>query len=331
LISQWLKAIRSASVIALVAVALTACGKSDDKTAEQKPTGQVIAKVGDQDVTITELNNERRHAQVPANAKPDDVTRALLNSIVERKVMAKRALDQSLDRQPTTLLELLRSREAVLAEAYVSGAFANQTPVSDSEVQKFIADNPRMFDHQEVLFLDQVVVDDNSLTQDVLTELQPAKNLEQIEKTLDGHGIRHFRRVTTTSSAILPAAAVARFADSKPGDVFLIRNPPATYFSVVTGHQTQPLDGKAAAEVARNVLQTRKNAEALAEIRKVALNGVNITYEGDYAKIMTAKADAEGTTQQTSSVPNEADKGASNVNVQSSPTAQSPESTVEKP
>jgi hypothetical protein len=127
------------------------------------------------------------------------------------------------------------------------------------------------------------------LTPDILKEIEPAKSLSDVEHVLDLHTIRHFRRVETTSSAVLPAEVVTRMAAAKPDDVFLVRNPPAAYFSVVTGRNNQPLTGQAAIDVARNILQTRKNAADLAEILQVAKQGVDVSYTGDYAKIMAVQ------------------------------------------
>ena len=95
---------------------LAGCGK---KQAEPAVVGQVIAHVGPDDVTAQELDNELRLANVPADKRSDPIVKAALSRIVERKYLVQQAVAAKLDREPTVHLDLLRSREQILAGAFV--------------------------------------------------------------------------------------------------------------------------------------------------------------------------------------------------------------------
>src|SRR5277367_4640129 len=99
-----------------LAMLLAGCGKKQDATAV---VGQVIAHVGPDDVTQQELDNELRLANVPPDKRSDEVLKALLGRVIERKYLAQEAIAAKLDREPTQHLDLLRSREQILAGAYV--------------------------------------------------------------------------------------------------------------------------------------------------------------------------------------------------------------------
>ncbi len=65
-------------------------------------------------MTIQEVDNEMRLANVPTEKRKDpEILKRILNEIVTRKYMVKQALDAKLDREPTVLLDILRSRELV--------------------------------------------------------------------------------------------------------------------------------------------------------------------------------------------------------------------------
>jgi len=316
-----------AAALAFMALAVTGCDDKSKKTADATPGGQVIARVAGAEVTIYELNEERRHVTVAPNAKPDDVTRALLDALVERKILAKQAIDAGLDRQPNTLLELRRARETILAQAYVTRQAAGRTPVAQRDIEKFVADNPNMFANQEELFVDQVVVDNASLTPELEKTIHPSKNLADVERILDENSIKHFRRVETLSSAVIPPEAATKMENAGPDDVFVFRNDQIAAYSVVTGKRLQPVTGDVALSLARNRLQSQKNAADLAEIRQVARQGINVTYLGDYTALMAAKPQSAGTSAPIA--PNETEKSGNTPTDGSAPaggdTAKSPD------
>ncbi len=270
---------------------LSGCG-DDKKKAEKAPAGQVIARVAGDEVTIHELNTERRYVNVPANMKDEDVSRGLLEALVERKALVKRATDAGLDRQPNVLLELRRAREQVLAQAYIQQQAATRTPVAKRDIEKFVADNPRMFADQQVLYLDQVATANASITQELVAALDKAKNLNEVETILDQNSVKHFRRLDSTSTATLPPELVTQIKKAKSDDVLLIRSGEVAYFSVLLSERPQPLTGDDALAVARRSLQARKNQADIAEIREAAKQGIEVVYLGDYVAIMASKADA---------------------------------------
>ena len=131
---------RVAVVIAFCGIFLTGCGK---KTAGQ-PGGQVVAHVGDEVVTTQELENEFRWANVPADKQKDpDTLRKVLGDLVLRKYLLQQALASKLDREPSILLDVLRSREQVLANAFLQRSVASKSP-GKADIDRYIANNPSL-------------------------------------------------------------------------------------------------------------------------------------------------------------------------------------------
>src|SRR3954471_12848854 len=65
-----------------------------------KPTGQVVATVDGDEITLTELNAELATMQVPANADKKQVQNAALERIIERKLLAGAARQDGIDQNP---------------------------------------------------------------------------------------------------------------------------------------------------------------------------------------------------------------------------------------
>ena len=102
--------LRSSLLLALCGLALAGCDKKPDVTTEA-PKSQVVAKIGNQVVTVQELDNEFRLGNVTAEKRKDpDTIKRVLGELVTRKYLVQQALDAKLDREPTVLLDILRSK-----------------------------------------------------------------------------------------------------------------------------------------------------------------------------------------------------------------------------
>src|SRR5208282_6925945 len=102
---------KGALVGASVAVLLlSGCGKKNG----DHPVGQVIAHVGQDEITQQELENEFRLANIPADKRDDAITKQALREIVTRKAVARQAIAAKIDREPTMQLDLLRDKETML-------------------------------------------------------------------------------------------------------------------------------------------------------------------------------------------------------------------------
>src|SRR6202035_575493 len=100
------------------------CGKGGDNQAAA-PRGQVVAHVGGEVITAQELENEFRLDNISADKQKDPETlKRVLGDLVARKSLVRQALDAKLDREPGVLLDILRSREVVLANAAISRTIA---------------------------------------------------------------------------------------------------------------------------------------------------------------------------------------------------------------
>ena len=150
-----------------LALLLAGCGKGGENQAVSK--GQVVAHVGNDVITITELDNEFRLANIPADKqKQPEIVKRILGDLVLRKYLAQQALAAKLDREPGVLLDILRAREQVLASAFISrNVAAKASAISQSEVSKYIESNPQKFADRQLITVDQITFPIGPETQSV--------------------------------------------------------------------------------------------------------------------------------------------------------------------
>ena len=269
------------------ALLLAGCGK---KAAEPAVVGQVIAHVGPDDVTQQELDNELRLANVPADKRSDPIVKAALSRIVERKYLVQQAIAAKLDREPTVHLDLLRSREQILAGAFVQRDLsAKMSAISKNEVDSYIQAHPKQFDQRELFQVDQISFPTPKDAEALAAATKDFKSLEQVQAKLNEMNIKFSRGTATLDScATMPPEMLKVLDAHKSDDIYFIRSRGRASFFKVASIDPKPMTTEEAKEFAKRQLRAdigRTGAEAIA---KSAL--ADGKFEGDFARIMTVAA-----------------------------------------
>jgi EpsD family peptidyl-prolyl cis-trans isomerase len=280
----------------LVGVGLSGCGKGGENQAAA-PKGQVVAHVGNEVITTQELENEFRLNNIPADKQKDPATlKRIMGDLVARKYLARQAVDSKLDREPGVLLDILRSRELVLANAAVSRTVAAKvSALSQADVEKYIANNPAKFANRQLMAVEQITFPIGPNTQSVIDATRDAKSLDEIDQKLTALNVPHGRSTGSINSAELPENLFDQMQLKRPDDVFFLRAGANGVFIVVKSEEARPLSGEAAMNFARLVLRADLLKSELG-MASVAAN-LEAKYEGDYARLMSEQGQEPSATQ----------------------------------
>jgi EpsD family peptidyl-prolyl cis-trans isomerase len=282
--------LRAGLLIAVCGLVLASCSKKPDDVTTEAPKSQVVAKIGNQVVTVQELDNEFRLANVPAEKRKDpEMIKRVLGELVTRKYLVQQALDAKLDREPTVLLDILRSKELVLANALASRDVTTKSAaISKGDTDNYIANNPLKFANRQVMSVDQITFPLSSTSQAVIDATKEMKTLDEVDQKLTAMGVPHGRSTGAFNVADLPPELLNAVTTKKPDDIFFVRSGANGVFFKVTGQETRPLEGQAAVNAARQYL-TQDMIKSEVGMTSVAAN-LEAKYEGEYAAIM---ADAQ--------------------------------------
>jgi EpsD family peptidyl-prolyl cis-trans isomerase len=276
-------------LVALCALGLAACSKKSDVTSEA-PKSQVVAKIGNQVVTAQELENEFRLANVAVEKRKDpEIVKRVLGDLVTRKYMVQQALDAKLDREPTVLLDVLRSKEIVLANALATrDVTTKSSSISKADVDSYIANNPLKFADRQLLAVEQISFVLAATSQAVVDATREMKTLDEVDQKLTAMGIPHGRSSGAVSTGDLPPELMKQISAHQADDIFFIRSGANGLFFKVTSQETRPLQGPEAINAARQYLR-QDIVKSDIGMTSVAAN-LEAKYEGDYAAIMSAAA-----------------------------------------
>jgi EpsD family peptidyl-prolyl cis-trans isomerase len=271
-------------VVGVCAVFLADCSKKAEDQAGA-PKGQVVAHVGKDDVTIHELENEFRLANIPQDKRSDEIVKRVLSDLVQRKLLVQQALAAKLDREPTVFLDIMRSREQILASTFVQRNVQNKaTAIGKSDIDQYIANNPIKFSQREAMIGEQITFPLTANSQPVLDVTKDSKSLDEIDKKLTDMDVVHSRSVGTLNSADLPEEVFKLMQAKKADDVFFFRTGTNGIFFKLKNEESRPVTGDDAQKLAKQALTVNLfKAEAT---KTASAAESQAKYEGDYARIM---------------------------------------------
>jgi EpsD family peptidyl-prolyl cis-trans isomerase len=278
-------------LIAIAGTSLVNCGK---KSEQAGPPGQVIAHIGKEDVTAQELENEFGWASITPDKRDDETIKRVLGDLVLRKYLAQKAVEAELDRQPAVLLNILRSREQALANAYLGRDVATKaSAIGKTEIQNYINSQPWKFANRKIYTVEQITIPLTPEAQAAVDAAKPLKSLDEIDQKLNELKILHNRSMGIMSSGEFSKQVLEQVEGKKNTDQFYVQTPTSGVFFKVRGEETRPLAGEAAEQIARqalvaNLIRSEANTQALA-----AAADSEVKYEEPYARIMGKEKPAD--------------------------------------
>ena len=264
------------------------CSKKIEENTEA-PNSQIVARLGDDVITTQELDNEFRIERVPVEKRKDPtVIKQVLGELVTRKYLVRKALDAKLDREPTVLLDMLRAREMVLANAAASRVVSAKTSeIGEPDIDSYIAKNPLKFSGRQIATIEQITLPANAVSQALIDTMKDMKTLDAVDQKLTSLGLAHSRSTGALNSGEVSPDFFNLVVAKQADNVFFLRGNPNSVFFKVIGIETRPLEGDEAVKVARQALQidlVKSEASLTAVEARLAAK-----YEGEYANAMGAQ------------------------------------------
>ena len=275
------------STLALT-ILLTGCGEKttqQDAADENFVSGQVLARVNGEEITIYELNNELSRMKISEDTR-EEMSKNVLKSLVVRTIFEQNAKKNKLDRAPNIMMDIERSKSTILAKAYLQSQMVKKPDVPRSEIEAFIFDNPNLFANRAYYTFDTIILSNNYLSKEKRERWESVTNLDDIESELLQEGLDYKRMPYTAFSETLPAGVMDDMHQLKlNGDVFFIVMKDVSYLNIYKTSRPAVLTGKKAVAAAEGRLSVQKTKEFLVKLEADAFTSANIEYFEDYQSL----------------------------------------------
>lgn len=272
--SGWRGAVALSAVAALLVVG--GCGK--------KPGGQVIAVVGDEEITQQELRAEAMTAAPGAAQDFEAAAPALLQRVIERNLLAEYARDEGLDRGPEYVARRRQLEQTLLASLAARKLAGEPKAPTEAEVRKFMADAPTWFAGRERLTLDQLSFP-TPADQSQIKALTELNSVDAIFAKLRTDGVKVTRGRTVLDTGSIDPFVGKQIAALPNGEIFDLSTNGSTFIGTIVARTPNPTPADQAVQAASDALIRAKSgktvSDKVAELRKAA----KVTYAPAYQPI----------------------------------------------
>lgn len=272
------------AVLALVAVALVACGDKGGK----KAATQVAAKVGSEEISVHQINFVLSRTNT-ANATPESAERLrheVLEKLIDQQLAVDQALEKKLDRSPEVVSQLEAARREVLARAYVQQLAGSLPKPTTEEAQKYFADNPALFSQRRIFNLQELLVPAAAgaeVAEQVKAQVTAGKSMDEIANWLKGQGVRFGGNSATRSAEQIPLELLKTVHGLKDGQTTIINSAQGFTVLRIASSQSAPVTEAVALPRIQQFLANQRGAEAVAKAIKELRANTTVTYMGDFA------------------------------------------------
>jgi EpsD family peptidyl-prolyl cis-trans isomerase len=248
------------------------------------PTGQVVATVNGQEVTVRDIAAELGPFSTPDPKVRKAAETAALENIVSRKIIAQDAVAQGLDKTPDFALLKQRAIDNLLAQL-LEKKLAAQVPVPTKEdADAFVVAHPNMFSQRKIFVVDQLRMA-RPTDPAVLKPLQPLKTLAEVEAQLDKDHIAYQKGVGSLDALAVDPNLIDQIVKLPAGEIFIVPSNGELLVNQIRDTQTAPVTGDQASQFALNYLRRQRTQDTVRR-QMSALVGkglAQVSFNKDYA------------------------------------------------
>lgn len=262
----------------LLALALSGCKPA----ATGSSPSQVVATVGDREISILQFNNALKLVGIPQPGEP--IRREITEKLIDRELVVAQALADQLDRTPEVLLQIEEARRDVLALAYAERVAATAEPPSDNEVARYYAEHPELFAERRIFRLREVTLAaDIPQLDEVKTRFAQRQPLAQVAIWLRGQNVAFNDQVVIRAAEQLPIEALPRMNAAAENQTVLFDTPRGVIAYTVLAAQPAPVLWENARPIIRDYLAKQAGKRAMEARAKQLRAASRIAYGEAFA------------------------------------------------
>ena len=254
------------ALIIVILGLIASCGK---KNSEEK-TSQSIVRVNGDEITIHQLNNELKRANVQPSQQ-DAAGKQIMQKLVDRQILVQEALKNKLDRNPRVMDIIENAKLQILAQAYLEDKVATIAKPTDAEIADYHAKHTEIFANRKIYVMYEVVF---AVGADKVAELQSlsnsAKTMEDVNKWLEANQIKSASSQTTHAAETLPPELLSKLSKMAIGDLIFINANGRTVAGRLVETKQVPIAEADAKPLIERILTGQKRKEAAeAEMKRL--------------------------------------------------------------
>lgn len=288
------------------ALVLAACDSDEPK---EKKNGQALVSVNGKEVTMLQLNEEIKRA----NVRPEQyeaASKQLLESLIVRQLILDEAVRNKLDRTPDVMQARDRANAQVIAQAYMQGIASKLAKPTQPEIDEYFQKHPEFFSQRKQFDLITVRVATKDISSELKKTIDAAKSVDQVVAWLEKNKVAYLRSLASRSSTDLPPQMAKMLQEKSKDTIFIVNEQENSLLISVNAIKDSPITLAAAAPQIERFLLNQKYKEATdAEVTRL-----RTAAKIEYLNAKAPESSAADKTAVPQAAPN-ADNSTSNLNL----------------
>ncbi len=277
---------RVVRIVAMLSICLVAgaCRYDFWRHHTAAPTGQVVATVGDHEITTRDLQSELVGVTTTDPKLQKAARDQALQLIIKRTILADAASARGIDKDPDFAIRRERADQLTLIQA-LELKLAHDVPApTHDEAQQYITDHPDLFGQRKIFTVEQIKFrrpnDPN-----FANKLKPINTMEGISTFLTANGISFMRGTGQIDAATQDPRLVDAIVKLPPSDVFVIGSGSDLMVNQIRDTKIVPIAGDPAINYALTLLKKQRTEEVVSRTLRdmLAKGSKTVRLNKDYA------------------------------------------------
>lgn len=240
---------------------------------------QTVARAAGTEITIHEL----RHGLAGVKTTPELEKRAL-ESLVDQTILAKKAVEDGLEKDPAVAMTLAAARRSLLAQAYTEKIAGKGAVPTEVELKAYYDKAPHLFGQRRVYaFRDVGIPTSIASMEQVQAALKNVKSIEQFRDSM-GAAVKAIPiRQRVSPAEELPVEISEAFVKIKKGGLGLIAMKGQSQVLQVIDIQDAPVGFAVAKPTIQRLMMEQSKRARLEQLVIATRKEAAIEYLGDFA------------------------------------------------
>lgn len=300
-----LKSFHKLGLVALTALALTACDNNVDK----KPSTQIVAKVNDVEITMHQVNRAVKGAQKVTAENVQSIRREALEKLIDQQIIVEKAKKENLDRTPDVIMAIEQAKKDILAKAYIQKLVLNSTKTKSQEIKDYFNENPALFSERRIFnFEDIGFTQDAAIMPELRAQIAQQKPMAEIATWLRDKGVKYSGGTYLRPAEQIPLSILPRMQYAKPGEILLVEMDNAVHLIHVIKYEASPIDLAAATPFIKSYFINTQGKQLITDKLKQFRKEAKVEYVGQFS---VAAAEPKDLVDKTSQIQSKASKRSS--------------------
>jgi len=279
-----------AAVLAvLAATVLAACAPKKDAATGGAAGGEVVAKVGGDEITANQLQIALQKQRGMRPDASEAAAKQVLDQLIDEQIVAQKAVAAKLDQDPHVVAQIEDARRDILARRFIEQVAETAPKPTDEAVRKFYDSRPELFGQRKVFTLQRTDVQAPADRRpEVDAKVQSVKSSAELSDWLKSQKLAFTTKSEQDASEQLPPNVLEKLATLKDGQAMVVPSQFGVSALTLVSSAAAPKPLADARPAIEQYLSNQGKRELVMGLQKTLRNDVKVEYEGRFAAVPAA-------------------------------------------